>query len=126
MSKTTESQEQQSLFQWATYHIQRYPDLQWLHHIPNGGKRDAITAAKLKQEGVKAGVPDICLPVPKGKYHGLYIELKAGKNRTTKNQEIWIKALRANGYCAEVCYGFEAAQRVILDYLKWGCCHEPK
>ena len=52
--------------------------------------RDIRTAANLKKEGVKRGVPDICLPVSRGKYHGLYIEMKAGKNKPSKEQKEWI------------------------------------
>lgn len=44
-------------------------------------KRDKATAVALKRQGVKAGVPDICLPVARNGYHGLHIELKAGKTQ---------------------------------------------
>lgn len=94
------------------------PELELLYHIPNGGKRDITTAKRLKAEGVKAGVPDICLPVARGKYHGLYVELKAGKNKTTENQDRWLTALHNNGYCTSVCYGWEDAAKVISNYLK--------
>ena len=56
-----------------------------------GGKRDAKTATILKRQGVKAGVPDLHLPVARGGYHGLYIELKVGDNTTTKKQKDWIR-----------------------------------
>lgn len=115
---TLESSEQISLFRWAAYAQPALPDLKWMFHIPNGGKRDLRVAKKLKAEGVKAGVPDICLPVPRGNYHGLYIELKAGKNKTTENQDNWLDALSANGYFTAVCYGWEAASREITKYLK--------
>ena len=72
-----ESGHQEALFSWAAYQTQRMPELEYLHHVPNGGKRDKATAIALKRQGVKAGVPDIHLPVAKGSYHGLYIELKA-------------------------------------------------
>ena len=77
----------------------RWPELRLLHAIPNGGKRDIRTAAMLKAEGVKPGVPDICLPVPRGGKHGLYIELKRRKGGTvSKAQEAWIRALMAQGF----------------------------
>ena len=56
---SSESQEQKALFQWAGLAEQKYPELKLLHHIPNGGIRDIRTAANLKKEGVKRGVPDI-------------------------------------------------------------------
>ena len=118
MTKTNESKEQISLFHWAKLHEKKYPELEWLYHIPNGGKRHLTTAIRLKKEGVKAGVPDICLPVACGNYHGLYIELKAGKNKTTENQDKWLEALVQNGYHAVTCYGWDEAKNAILEYLK--------
>ncbi len=114
----SESVEQISLFHWATWLSGTYPVLNLMHHIPNGGKRDKATAKRLKAEGVKAGVPDICLPCPSGGFHGLYIELKAGKNKTTDYQDEWLEALSKQGYKTAVCYGWEQASEVILNYIK--------
>lgn len=116
----SESAEQMALFRWAAYQTGAMPELKLLYHIPNGGKRDISTAKRLKAEGVKAGVPDVCLPVARGKYHGLYIELKAGKNKTTKNQEEWLNALSENGYMTKVCYGWEESSEAIKEYLNQG------
>src|SRR5262245_64718583 len=49
--------------------------------IPNGGARDVITAGRLKAEGVRAGVPDVCLPVARAGYHGLFLEVKRPDRR---------------------------------------------
>ena len=76
-----------------------------------------MEAANLKRQGVKAGVPDLCLPVPKNGYHGLYIEMKYGRNKTTQKQEEWLKALQEQGYYVAVCYGAEEAERLIASYL---------
>ena len=54
-----ESGHQEALFQWAQLNVQQLPELEYLHHVPNGGKRDKATAVALKRQGVKAGVPDI-------------------------------------------------------------------
>lgn len=83
-----------------------------------GEKRDIGTARKLKQEGVKAGVPDLVLPVSRGGYHGLYIELKVGKNKPTKEQKEWLEALKQEGYYATWCVGSEAAIKIIEEYLQ--------
>ena len=88
-----------------------------MFHIPNGGSRNKIEAANLKRQGVKAGVPDICLPVPRNGYHGLWIELKVGKNKTTENQKRYISFLTNQGYDVAVCYGMEEAARKIVEYL---------
>lgn len=114
----SEAQEQSALFQWANIATQKYEELKLMHHIPNGGKRDRKEAATLKRQGVKAGVPDISLPVPRGKYHGLYIELKVGKNKTSSAQNEWIENLSRQGYYVSVCYGWLAARDVIENYLE--------
>ena len=113
----SESGHQEALFSWAEYQYVRMPELEYMHHIPNGGKRDAATATALKRQGVKAGVPDIHLPAPRGNYHGLYIELKAGKNTTTENQKRWLKYLWGQGYYTAVCYGWQVAAELIEKYL---------
>ena len=93
------------------------PELQYMYHVPNGGKRDKATAAVLKRQGVKAGVPDIMLPAARAGYHGLYIELKAGENTTTKKQKEWLEYLRQQGYYTAVCYGWQPAAQLIEQYL---------
>lgn len=87
------------------------------YHVPNGGSRNRLEAANLKRQGVKAGVPDLCFPVPMGKYHGMYIEMKAGKNKTTQAQDEWLELLKNNGYMTAVCYGFDEAKAVIDKYF---------
>ncbi len=95
-----------------------YPELELLHHIPNGGRRDARTGAQMKKEGVKPGVPDLCLPVPSRGYHGMYIELKAQTGgRVSPAQKKWLSALKENGYYAVVCYGWKQAAEQIENYL---------
>lgn len=113
-----EAAEQTALFRWAGFMSGQFPEIEMLYHIPNGGSRNKIEAAHLKQQGVKAGVPDLCLPVARGEYHGLYIELKYAKNKPTENQKRWINLLHSQNYKAEVAYGWEEASKIILEYLK--------
>ena len=115
--KRSEATEQERVINWATFYAKDFPELDLLHHIPNGGSRNQLEAANLKRQGVKAGVPDICLPVARNGYHGLYIELKAGKNKATKNQEKWQVFLNDQGYYAVICYGWREAAKVIEEYL---------
>ena len=109
---------QETLFQWAEYQASKYPELKLLYHIPNGGKRDKVTAINLKRQGVKAGVPDICLPVAGGGYFGLYIELKVGSNKPTKLQNEWLCNLNKQGYLATACYGWQQAAEILVAYLE--------
>lgn len=113
----TEHEHQVAVFRWAAYNKKRLPELGLLHAIPNGGKRHIITAMKLKAEGVQAGVPDLCLPVPKGIHAGLYIEMKANKGRLSPEQKAWCERLMVYGHRVEVCYGWQQATQVIEDYL---------
>lgn len=114
----TEAEEQMMIFRWAKYMEQKKPELKLLHHVPNGGKRDIGTAKKMKLEGVKAGVPDIVLPVSRGGYHGLYIELKVGKNKPTAEQLKWLEALEKEGYYTTWCIGSQEAIKIIEEYLE--------
>lgn len=115
----TEDTEQAHIFEWAAWASGKYPELDLMHHIPNGGKRSKSEAARFKAQGVKAGVPDIFLPCARGGYHGLYIELKRTKGgKISTAQKEWIDALRGQGYKVIVCYGFDEAREVIISYLE--------
>lgn len=115
----TESEEQQALFRWAGWKMASVPELALLYHIPNEGKRTKATGARLKREGLNKGMPDICLPVPRGKYSSLYIELKRIKGSSvTKEQKEKIQMLNNVGAYALVCKGWEEAARVIEEYLR--------
>lgn len=114
----SESAEQQALFRWAKVQSGKYPVLRWMYHVPNEGKRSYKTGSRMRAEGLKSGVPDICLPCARGAYHGLYIELKRRKKGTvTDNQKSWIAALDKAGYRAVVCKGWEEAAHEIIGYL---------
>lgn len=115
----TESIEQTRLFQWARSQRGKYPELALMFHIPNGGSRHKAEAKNLKGQGVKAGVPDLCLPVARCGCHGLFIELKRQKGgRVSEAQGEWVKDLTHQGYCVTVCPGWESASRIILNYLQ--------
>ncbi len=115
--KQDEHREQVFLFSWAAWAATERPELALMFAVPNGGRRDAVTGKRLKDEGVKPGVPDIILPVARGEYHGLFIELKAGAGRPSAEQRGWLAALTAQGYRAEVCHGATAARALIEAYL---------
>lgn len=85
--------------------------------IPNGGKRSLKEAYFLKLEGCSAGVPDLCIPKPNAKHHGLFIEMKYGKNKPTENQKEWIEYLNSVGYLAVVCYSADEAFKLLNKYF---------
>lgn len=113
----TEEQEQAAVFQWARLRSGRWPELQLMYHVPNGGYRTTREAMILKGQGVRAGVPDICLPVARHGYHGLYIEMKSAKGKVSPAQREWLKNLNDQGYKAVVCYGREEAVQTLTDYM---------
>ena len=84
--------------------------------IPNGGHRHPAVAARLKAEGVRSGVPDIFVAVSDLR-PGLFIEMKAGKNKQSPNQVEWMRKLGSQGYHCCVCYSAADALRDLLEYL---------
>lgn len=114
----TEHQEQVAVMEWARLQEKNINELSLLYAVPNGGDRHPAVAAKLRAEGVKPGVPDLHLPVPRGAYHSLYIEMKRVKGGTvTAEQRAWHKNLRLQGHLVEVCRGADEAILTIRRYL---------
>lgn len=113
-----EAIEQKQLFDWLDL---QYPkESKLIYHVPNGGKRDAITAKKLQGQGVKAGIPDICIDLARGGYFGMRIEFKpnrAHKSTVSPAQQATLYLLNDAGFYATVCYGFEDARQAITAYL---------
>lgn len=124
-----EHDEQVKVFEWAEIMSSKIPELKLLMAIPNGasygggGGRWNI-AKRMKEEGVRSGVPDIFLPVVKERgmhspdvESGLWIEMKVGKNKPSEQQMWWLKELELQGYRAMVCYSSTEAIAEIEDYL---------
>jgi len=101
-------------------HERKYPELAWLLHVPNGGLRNVVVAARLKAQGTRKGFPDIMLPVARYGYNSLAIELKRQKkvkSTISKDQKEWIDFLNSAGWYAVVCYGAEEAIKILKWYL---------
>lgn len=113
-----ESEEQQALFAWAAMMEHKYPELALLVAIPNGGLRNMPEAVNFKAEGVRKGFPDMILPVARGGYHSLAIELKRQDGgRLAPEQKDWLEALNAQGWLAVVKKGAAEAIECITKYL---------
>lgn len=124
----SETGEQKALMCWAGLNQHLYPQLKWLHAIPNANSHRMVA------EGVRGGVSDIFLPLLKCnwneerlkylEYAGLYVEMKIEKRRKQKNgglskdQIDFIDYARQAGYKCEVCYSWIEARDAILEYLK--------
>ncbi|WP_163371058.1 VRR-NUC domain-containing protein [Endozoicomonas acroporae] len=113
-----EGAQQTLFFYWLRF---SHPEIyQHTFHVPNGGRRDGRTGAKLKREGVKAGVPDIVVAYPQGHWSALFIEFKAARPHSASvsvEQKAWLERLSKAGYLAVVCRGVEEAKKAIEDYL---------
>lgn len=123
---TDEKAEQIRLFTWASLARPEYPQLKWLHAIPNANSHRQVA------EGVRAGVADVFLPYPQWNeafhmprwWHGLYIELKLAKRLKEKNGGLSPDQLSFGedminlGYRWYVAYGWEDARDRIMEYLK--------
>ena len=124
-----ESAEQRRVVVWVNNMAQHLPELELFYAVPNGGSRQRAEAAIMKAEGVRAGVPDTCLPWPNDSYAGLYVEMKrrafamCEKNPTqwgtiSEDQLKWLTRLTHAGHHAVVCRGAEHAQQTIEAYCR--------
>ena len=87
-------------------------------HLAGNDRQRATQIAALKRQGLKAGIPDVCLAIAQTPYHGLLIELKRiGAPKPNVDQQEWHRKLIEQGYRVAVCYGFEEAQRVVKTYF---------
>lgn len=119
----SETSQQQALFAWAAIASKDYPQLKWLHAIPNANSHRMVA------EGVRGGISDIFFPLPiqtswGHQFAGLYLEMKIESRRNhkdggcSKDQLDFIDYAKSVGYSAFVCYGWIEAKEKILQYLK--------
>ena len=122
--KRKESELQISCVNWFRYQYPQYKML--LFSIPNGGLRNIKTAVTLKREGVISGVPDLFLSLPRGEWHGFYLELKSGSNDLTANQDMFFILARKQGYKCEVIRTLDQFIREVTFYLNANLNNKPK
>lgn len=107
---------QMACVRWFDY---QHHALSWaLFHVPNGGRRDPREAARFKAMGVRPGVPDLLLLLPRGGHAYLAIELKAGRNTQTQSQKDYERHMTATGGLYVVVRSFEEFIDTIEKYLK--------
>jgi len=113
-----ENEIQSALMEWARLNERHKPELALLFHIPNGVQKSIAGGRLFKRIGQKAGVPDLFLPVARGGFHGLWIELKSKTGTLTTAQKHWLQELKAQDYAVEVCRDWKKAAGFIMDYLR--------
>lgn len=118
--KQIETTEQSRVVAWSHRAAVRsvLPALRWLHHSPNGGRRDGFTGGQMKALGTKPGWPDIILPVANDTgMSGLVIEMKTSTGSLTPEQKEWMEHFHGQRYECKVCRSAEAARLVLIEYL---------
>lgn len=108
-----ESKMQQAFIKWCRY---QYPQ-HLVYAIPNGGVRSKIEAAIMKGEGVRKGIPDTFIAVPRAGYGGLYIEMKVLPNVPGPEQVAVMDQLVKAGYCCQVAFTLDQAILHTNTYL---------
>lgn len=125
----SEDGHQMAVFCWSADSVGKYPELKWLHAIPNGGSRHIVEAGKMVAAGLRSGVWDMFLPLPiqtewAKQYAGLYIEMKAEKRRKEKDGGLSKEQLKfrdyaiSMGYYCKVCYNWIEARDTLIAYLE--------
>lgn len=113
-----EHQIQVAFFQWCRHNEETYHELKrGIFAIPNGGHRHIQVARYMKAEGTRAGVLDVQLPCPRGKFIGLWIEFKYGSNKLTPEQREFAQLMTTWGHKVVVCYDWLEATLVVQEYL---------
>lgn len=120
MSESAEQVAVVANFRW------RYPN-ELIYAVPNGAFLNGTElqrikqAKRLKAEGLEKGIPDLCIPVPRGKYHGMYVEMKVAGSTLSSlsaNQKKKLIYLRRRGYYAIWCAGLDQANEEIEWYME--------
>lgn len=115
----TEEREQARLILWTHKKKVReiLPELRWLYHCPNGGRRDGFTGAQMKALGVKPGYPDLTLPVRSGNKPGLVIEMKSSTGALSDEQLDWQEHFEQQGWLWLICRSADEARLALCLYL---------
>lgn len=119
----SEHQEQVAVITWARYMGAQHPELKWLHSSLNGIVIPGTPVTRyriinyMKSAGLKRGIADLFLPVARKGYHGLYIEMKVGKNKLTKDQQEFKEFVVKEGYAFHECHNEDEAILILKQYL---------
>lgn len=112
-----EHQAQVAFFQRLQWAAQWHPELLAAYAVPNAGQRSEREGARMLEEGLKPGQPDVCLPIPRKGYGALYLELKVGKNKPSPEQEARMALLESVGNLCLCVWGWEAMWEAVVDYM---------
>lgn len=115
--KGTEHSHQVALFMQLSAWISKWPELKWAYAVPNGGERNPIVAGRLKAEGVKSGVSDVCLPIVRKGYSGFYIEMKKPGGKESLVQKEFGAFVSTQNYLYKCCTNWKDAADCVEWYM---------
>lgn len=114
----SENEIQAAFFQWCEMQSGKFPELRLAFSIPNGTYKGYASSYLHKATGLKAGVPDVFLPVARLDRHGFFIEFKSEKGRVRDEQKQWMADLETQGYLCRVLRDHAEASRMVVAYLE--------
>jgi hypothetical protein len=114
---TSEHDEQKKLIHTIRNELApKYPILNWLYSVPNGLRLHPAITTQMINEGAKAGIPDLFLPVKNTNYSGLYIEMKSAKGKLSEKQKEFKLFAESQGFKVVVPRSCDEALSEILNY----------
>jgi hypothetical protein len=109
----SENSIQKAVIEWVRLH----PVLKtFVIHIPNEGKRTSRYGKSLKDMGMRAGVADLFIAMPRHGYGGGWIELKSKGGILSKAQKEFLEDMTKQCYFTKVCYSIDETIKTIQGY----------
>lgn len=112
-----EDEELIKFFDWLAWQEKQEPMLRIIHHVANERRASWAAGKRLKRKGVRKGILDVSCPIPRGRYHGLYVELKIRPNKLTEDQVEVMKILHGLGHCVRVAWSGDELIGIVKEYL---------
>ena len=110
----SESSIQKAVMQWVALD----PVLrQCVIHIPNEGKRTSSYGKSLKDMGMRPGVSDLFIAMPRKGYSGAWIELKSKNGLLSDSQAEFLDDMRCQNYFTSACHSIDETIKII----EWYC-----
>lgn len=108
---------QSEFFAQAKIFFPRIPE-KLLFAVPNGGSRNKLEAINLKRQGVKSGVADVLLLIPKGGFASLCLEFKTKTGKQSDDQKEFQKQAEMCGSKYVIVRSVKEAIEKVREYLK--------
>lgn len=105
-------------FEWLAWQTIQRPEFAVVHHVENERRTSWSQGKTRKQKGVKAGIPDIVAPIPRGRFPGLYIEMKSEHGKLSDKQKTMCELLHSLGHCVRLARSADEAIEIFKKYIK--------